>query len=85
MVMTIRKRLETELVNHGLWPNEAEAVMTELEADEASKPMQGRWNEDETVYPPQLLAVVLMSAKTKAVEWIDRNKPMHFARGVLEA
>lgn len=83
--MTIRKKLETELENHGLWPSEAVAVMTELEADEASKPMRGRWNEDETAYPPQLFAVVLMSAKSKAVGWIDRNAPMHFARDILES
>lgn len=83
--MTIREKLETELVNHGLWPKEAEAVMNELETDEALKPMQGRWSEDTTGYPPQLLAIVLMSAKQKAVEWIDRNKPKHFARGILSS
>lgn len=82
--MTIREKLETELVNHGLWPKEAKEVMDELEADEASESMQGRWNEDTTAYPPQLLAVVFFSAKQKAIDWIDRNKPMHFARGILE-
>jgi hypothetical protein len=81
--MILRKKIETELVNRGLWPKEAEAVMKELEADKSSVPMQGRWDEDETAYPSQLFAVLLMAAKTKAVEWIDTNKPMHFARSLL--
>lgn len=83
--MTIRKQLETELVNHGLWPNEAAAVLDELEAEKASEPVQGRWHEDTTACPPQLFAVVLFGAKQKAVEWIDRNKPQHFARFLLSA
>lgn len=79
--MTIRNKIETQLVNQGLFPNEAKVVMEELE--KTSKPMNGRWDDDETAYPPQLFYVVFMAAKQKSVEWIDANCPDHFARHIL--
>jgi len=79
--MTIQKRIESELVDCGLWPKEADAVMKELKAGNTS--MEGRWDEDETGYPLELLAALFLAAKIKAVEWIDSNKPSHFARSLL--
>lgn len=81
--MTIRNRMETELVNCGLWPDEAKIVMDKLES-ESHSPMKYRYNEDETAYPVRLLAVILRTVKNKAIEWIDANAPKHFARGLLK-
>lgn len=83
--MTIRIKLETALVNHGLWPEEATTVIQTLESDENFQMMKGRYDEDETAYPPALFATILFVAKNKAVEWIDTNNPKHFARALLSA
>lgn len=82
--MTIRKTIEEALVNHGLWPKEAANVVAELEADKASEPMWHRWDEDSSNYPPALLSVLLISAKSKAVEWLEKNAPKHFALAILK-
>lgn len=81
--MTIHETLKTKLVDHGLFADEAEAVLTELAAAPESESMQGRWREDADDYPPVMTSVLMLSAKRKAVEWIDRNKPMHWARALL--
>lgn len=82
--MTIQESIETRLVEHGLWPDEAHTVVEALKADEASKPMSGRWHEDTAAYPHPLLTVVWIGAKRQAAEWLKANKPQHFARSLLE-
>lgn len=81
--MTIRAKLESLLVSHGLWPDEAAAVVKEMEVSETSQPMRDRWDEHESYYPKTLIAVLWAAAKDHAVKWIDTNKPQHFARGIL--
>lgn len=83
--MTIRTKLHDLLTEHGLWPEEAEAVLFELENAKSSESMKGHWNDREEDHPPQLVAVLFMSAKRHAVDWIDKNKPRHFARPMLAA
>jgi len=82
--MTIRNHIESTLVNHGLWEDEAKTVTSEAERSESLKPMQGRWDEDTTGYPPQLLAVTWMSVKEHAIGWLKANKPNHFALAMLQ-
>ena len=83
--MTVREKLEEVLVNHGLWPEEA-SIVFELMLERS---VQGdglgevKWNDSAEAYPAQLLAVVLLILKERAVEWIDANKPKHFARVAL--
>jgi hypothetical protein len=80
--MTLQERIMTDLVQQGLWPKEAEAVMAELKSDKTIEGLATvRWNDDQ--YPDHLVATVWAIAKHKAVEWIDRNEPMHFARHFL--
>ena len=81
--MTIRQMLEDKLVNHGLWPDEAKKVMEAVAAHPASESMQGRWDSESDGYPAQLIPVLWIGVKTRAVEWIDVNKPKHFARAIL--
>lgn len=82
--MSINDKLAQQLVEHGLWPHEAQAVMTELKAHKSSAAMQGRWDDD-AEFQTHLIAVLLISAKTQAIKWIDRNAPQHFARSNLDA
>jgi len=79
--MTIRDKLLEELVSHGLWEDETNAILDTLENDTPS--MTGRWHEDVNNYPPQMFAVLLISAKAAAVKYIDANCPNHFARIIL--
>ena len=81
--MTIRQKIEETLVNHGLWEDEAKTVIAEAEKHESLKDMLGRWDEDTASYPDQLLAVVWMSVKNLATEWLKANKPNHFALAIL--
>lgn len=83
--MTIQFKLITELTDLGLWRDEAEAIVKEFQADKSTEVMQMRWKDDIDGYPPQMLAMLLAGAKTKAIEWIDRNQPRHFARSFLES
>ena len=77
---TIRTVIADRLQDHGLWPKEAEAVMDAVEAAPENESMKSRWGDTPDDYPPSIVALMWMSAKTKAVEWIDANKPLHFAR-----
>lgn len=76
--MTITEHLTGYLTKRGLWPHEATAVMDNLKA--GTPAMEGRWDEDAEGYPDSLFAVLVMSVDQAALEWIDANKPKHFAR-----
>lgn len=78
--MTVREKMETWLVDRGLFPNEAKAVMDAVVAQPEQKAMEKRWNDAAEGYPPPLFAVLAMSASDQAVKWIDANKPLHWAR-----
>lgn len=83
--MTIRARMEAELVSNGLWPAEATEILQRLIDRDVVETMTRRWDDDISGYPVELLAVVLMPVKRYAVEWIDEFKPNHFARFMLTA
>lgn len=81
--MTLQERLEGLLVKHGLWPEEAKAVLQMCVEAPENECMAVRWDDEATGYPPQLLAILWMSVKQHAVTWIDANKPKHVARNAL--
>ena len=76
--MTIEDTIKNKLIENGLFPDQANAVVYNLKKLDIC--MDGRWSEDASGYPVQLLAVLWMSAKDEAVKWIDENKPRHWAR-----
>lgn len=69
------------LVGNGLFEREADAVMEALIA--GSSPAI-RWQDDVSGYPPSVIAVLWISARRKAVEYIDANCPRHWARPLLD-
>jgi hypothetical protein len=81
--MSIRERLEKSLVENGMWPDEAKEVLNIAAEDEVLKPMEFRWDDAAEGYPQSLFAVIWLRLKEIAVEWIDKNKPQHFARTIL--
>ena len=79
--MTVENHIKTELVNHGLWPNEAEIVIESLKQD--LQKITIKWNDDCSGYPPFFITNIFSMAKVKAIEYIDKNAPNHFARNLL--
>lgn len=79
--MKISDKMEQCLVERMLWPDEAKAVV------EASRQKQDgiRWSDDESCYPPAMMAVLAIRVKADAVDYLKANMPKHFAIEVLEA
>lgn len=78
--MTFTQYLTDHLTNHGLWPNEAGAVIDQWLETPPGEPMQGRMSDHTQGYPDAMMAVLMLSINSAAVQWIDANKPKHFAR-----
>ena len=76
--------LAAKLEELGLWPQEAAVVMQSCRDDQSLfVDMARRWDEPPGNYPPAMLAVLWVSVKTKAAEWLAANKPNHFARSLF--
>ena len=79
MAQTIGEFLESYLVENGLFEDEAHEVTKQYKASTHAN-MQQRWNDSIDGYSKPLLAVLLLSVRRIAVEWIDEHAPKHFAR-----
>ena len=73
---TLRKMM----TDNGLWPQEADAVLesvrTEKHAEALAEVLGKTWDG----YPSQFHAGAWMTVKRMVIEYIDANKPQHFAR-----
>ena len=84
--MTWRDWMVKYLTDRGLWPKEAlEVVNAEIAADVDEEsgykgPVAEVADRSHDGYPPQMDAVMALTLNTAAIEWIDANKPNHFAR-----
>ena len=74
--------VEQELVDHGLCASQAEEVMKAV-VSVCGHSMCNRWKHDIDSYPPSVLMGVWLIAKRKAVDWVDKNLPLHPARGMF--
>lgn len=77
---TVEGKLQETLYKHGLFEDEAAAVVNRLKQAPHMEMMQGRWQEPIENYPAVLMNVLWVAVKTEAVKWIDENKPQHWAR-----
>ena len=68
---------------HGLWPKEAEEVMSMAKKDPENIEMLERWDNPARDYPAQLYQTVWINISDHAVQYIDANKPNHIARNLL--
>lgn len=76
-----------------LWPNEADEILSLVQADKASEPMSlplqfgyelhSRWNDPVEDYPHDMLAVLKMMTRVKAVEYLKAKAPKHIALMML--
>lgn len=78
--MTIEETLVEMLVDCGMFDSDAKAVMERVKADKGNEAMSMRWRDGIEGYPEQLLAVLWLSTKRHAVEWIDDNIPLAWYR-----
>jgi hypothetical protein len=81
--MTFQDYLKGYLYKGGFFEDMAEKVVERIKADPANEPMLGRWEDHTEGYPPEMLAVMRVSANRHAVEWIDENLPAAWFRGVF--
>jgi hypothetical protein len=81
--MTFRQALLKLLEDNGLFPNQAQAVLELYMNHEMAVDMQGRIDEQVSVYPEILLDFAWSGVRLVAVEWIDKNMPLHWARPLL--
>ncbi len=80
--MTIREYLSDYLANRGLFADEAAKVIEAYKDRETS--ISSRMNDDIfTDYPPEFIKVLIVTIRGEAVDWIDKNKPKHWARGMF--
>jgi hypothetical protein len=81
--MTLKQAILKRLYDHGLFEDQAQAVFDLMIVAPENKEMADRWNDMVEDYPPAIYALAWMSAKQCAVQWIDANKPKHWARPVF--
>ena len=82
--MTVEEKFTKALVDNGMFPNQAAEVMTAAKSSEILADMGHRWSDNVERYPPQLFAVVWMTIRHIALEWIDANVPLAWYRPVFE-
>lgn len=81
--MTIKSKIKSMLVNHGLFEDMADKIMQKIIDDPANAVMAGRWEDDADGYPTMLMAILWSSAKREALSFIDAECPQHWARAVF--
>lgn len=82
--MTIEEKLVEMLYESGLFKNQAVEIVERAKANVVNESMQNRWQDQAEGYPPQLLAVLWVSVKDHALEWIDENCPQAWFRPLFD-
>lgn len=72
-----------QLVANGMFEDQAQAVMAEVMDQPANDAMYVRWHDQMEGYPPQMKPVCWMSISSGALEWIDKNCPQAWFRGMF--
>ena len=78
--MTIREKLQKELEDCGLFPDQATEVIDRYVTSEMGAPMCSRMNDNPADYPGQVIAATWIGIKVTALSWIDETIPEHWAR-----
>lgn len=82
--MTFRQWATKFCSDRGMFDDDAKAVVDLLIADPTSEPMQGRWDEDVSGYPPQMIAVTAVALKSVALKYIEEKTPMAWYKAMFE-
>ena len=84
--MTTKEKLIQMCVNRGMFESDATQVveMAMPEIDELDPNHKITWNYPSDGYPDQFYAVMFLAVSKKAIEWIDKNKPKAWFRGMFQ-
>ena len=77
-MINIETKIKNMLEENGMCGKSADAVMNK--AKEAIPDMKNRWGDDINDYPNPLVAVIWVTTKNIALEWIDENLPKAWYR-----
>lgn len=81
--MTLEEAMQTKLYQHGLFPDQAAAVMAQVKALPNMDAV--RWSGDEHQYDPApVKAIVWMECIEQAKIWLKTNHPHHWALAMFE-
>ena len=79
--LTIRGQLQKKLYEIGMFPEQTSEVLDNMEAKMPE--MQGRWQESFANYPEPMRLVLLLTAKSYALKWVDANLPLAWYKPLL--
>ena len=82
--MTIREKLKSMMFENGMFPEQAEAVLMGMEADESHDALTEVFGKEIEGYPVQFLAVAWLTTRHAALDWIDENIPLAWYRPMFE-
>jgi hypothetical protein len=87
---TLEKKYKELLFNHGLWENECDAIFEEFRKSPSATAMtdgdRDRFLDDMQDYGENatfLFGVLWLGLKNTALEWLGKNKPLHWARAMF--
>jgi hypothetical protein len=76
---TVAGKFHDMLVQHGLFPQQADGVLDLVVADK-DNPTNEVMDRHAEGYPPQVFAAGWLYIRDAALKWIDANCPQHWAR-----
>ncbi len=81
---TIEERLRERLINNGLFDFQADEILSAVKSDPVNETMLGRWGDEATGHPVELMAVVWYNTKRHALAWTEKNFPMAWYRPLFQ-
>lgn len=84
--MTTKERLKKMLTDHGMFDNQADAVLEEAipKIEGATPDYQVTWDRSADEYPEALYGVMWLYLKDAALKWIDKNASHAWFRPMFE-
>ena len=74
--MNIETKIKSMLEEHGMWGKGVDAVMSKAKDEIPDM----NWNDNISGYPLPLIAVIWLTTKRLALQWIDENLPRAWYR-----
>jgi len=81
---TVKEKLHEYLTSNRLWPEEAEEILDSIEMDKTHYALNEVIHKQADGYPTQFFAAANMTVRFAALDWIDANKPRHYAQYMLD-
>lgn len=82
--MTIEEKLKEMLVGNGLFPSQAEEVMTRVKNDQIDDEMKKRWSDDISGYPTEFISALWLGTRRVTLTYIIESCPMAWFRPMFE-